>query len=220
MQNEPVEPLRVLVVDDHPMFRYGLVRLLDSYPDLETAGQASNGREAVELAVELQPDVVVMDLNMPELDGVEATRRITATAPHIGVLVLTMLDDDETVFSAIRAGALGYYLKGADHEEILRAIRVVGNREAIYGPAIAQRILAYFTRVPRSATAFPQLTDRERDVLHLIAKGRRNEEIAQRLVLSLKTVRNHVSNIYAKLHVADRSRAIVRAREAGFGDPL
>lgn len=208
----------MLIVDDHPMFRYGLASLLGSHPDLQVAGEAQTGREAVTMAVELQPDVVVMDLNLPELDGVEATRRITAAAPHVGVLVLTMLEDDDTVFAAIRAGALGYYLKGAGHEEIVRAIRVVGDRQAVYGPAIADRILAYFSRVPRSATAFPQLTEREVEVLRLVAGGLNNAEIARRLALSTKTVRNHVSNIYAKLHVADRAQVIVRAREAGLGD--
>jgi DNA-binding NarL/FixJ family response regulator len=213
-----MNPLRVLIADDHPVFRLGLASLIRSQPGLDLAAEASNGQEAVELAVGLQPDVVVMDLNMPELDGVQATRRITQAAPHIGVLVLTMLNDDETVFAAIRAGARGYYVKGAGHEEIVRGIRVVGNGEVIYGSAIAQRILAYFAGLPAVVTVFPQLTEREREVLALIADGHRNEDIARRLVLSLKTVRNHVSNIYAKLHVADRAQAIIRARDAGIGN--
>lgn len=213
-----METLRVLIVDDHPMFRYGLASLIQNQPDLDVVGEASTGHEAVTFAVELQPDVVVMDLNMPELDGVAATRRIVQAAPHIGVLVLTMAEDDETVFAAIRAGARGYYVKGAGHQEIVRGIRAVGHGEAIYGPAIAQRILGYFNRAPATVTAFPQLTEREHEILTLIASGHRNDEIARRLVLSLKTVRNHASNIYAKLQVADRAQAIIRAREAGIGN--
>lgn len=212
------DPLRILIADDHPMFRFGLSSLLATTHGMELAGEAENGEQAVELCLANQPDVVVMDLNMPRLDGISATRRITAASPHIGVLVLTMLDDDESLFEAVRAGARGFYPKGAGPVDVIRAIRVIGGGEAIYAPLIAQRILAYFARLPRTATAFPQLTDRERDILELITKGMRNEEIAHRLTLSLKTVRNHASNIYAKLQVADRAQAIIRARDAGVGD--
>jgi DNA-binding NarL/FixJ family response regulator len=170
----------------------------------------------VEEAASLQPDVVVMDLHMPDLNGIEATRQIVAASPHVGVLVLTMFEDDDSVFAAMRAGARGYLLKGAGQDEILRAVRAVGSGEAIFGPAIAERVLEYFSG-PQPATAFPELTEREREVLELIARGRNNTEIARHFVLSEKTVRNHVSNIFTKLHVADRAQAIVRAREAGLG---
>ncbi|MFI9561055.1 response regulator [Nonomuraea endophytica] len=210
--------LRILIADDHPMFRDGLTSLLATADDMELAGEAEDGEQAVELCLATQPDVVVMDLNMPRLDGITATRRITAASPHIGILVLTMLDDDPSLFEAVRAGARGFYPKGAGPTDIIRAIRVIGHGEAIYAPAVALRILGYFARLPRATTAFPQLTDRERNILEMITQGMRNEEIAHRLVLSLKTVRNHVSNVYAKLQVADRAQAIIRARNAGVGE--
>jgi DNA-binding NarL/FixJ family response regulator len=212
------EPIRVLIADDHPLFRDGLSALVDEGPDTELAGAATSGTEAVDLAIQTQPDVVVMDLHMPGLNGIEATRRIVTDSPHIAVLVLTMFDDDDSIFSALRAGARGYLLKGADQEQIRAAIRAAANGEIIFGTHLAARMLAYFTA---GATAppqvFPQLTDREREVLDLVAQGRANAAIANKLGLSQKTVRNHVSNILTKLQVADRAQAIVQARDAGLG---
>lgn len=216
---ESVEPLRVLIAEDHPMFRDGLRALLSSIAATEVVGEAANGLEAVEQALALQPDVVVMDLDLPGLDGVSATRQIVATSPHVGVLVLTMFDDDESVFAAMRAGARGYLLKGDDQEEIRRAILAVGDGDAIFGPPIAKRLMDYFS-APRPEVpvdVFPGLTDRERQVLQLVAQGHANQVIASRLGISAKTVRNHVSNIFNKLQVTDRAQAIVRAREAGLG---
>jgi DNA-binding NarL/FixJ family response regulator len=215
---EPEEPLRVVVVDDHPLFRDGLAMLLGSVPGLAVVGTAADGAAAVELAREEQPDVVVMDVQMPVLDGIEATRRITSDSPSTGVVVLTMSEDDSTVFAAVRAGARGYLLKGADQEEVLRAINTVASGSAVFGPALARRITEFFAAGPSgSETAFPQLTAREREVLGLVAAGRSNAQIAAALHLSPKTVRNNVSNVLTKLQVTDRAQAIVRAREAGLG---
>jgi DNA-binding NarL/FixJ family response regulator len=211
--------MRVLVADDHPMYRYGLRTLLEATPDLEVVGEAATGVEAVSAAATLQPDIVVMDLNMPGLNGIDATRAILRTNPGTGVLVLTMFDDDESVFAAMRAGARGYLLKGADKSEIARAVLAVASGEAIFGPAVAQRVIDYFStaRPAGQPPAFPELTEREREILDLIAQGHRNPAIAKQLVLSPNTVRNHVSSIFAKLQVADRAQAIIRAREAGLG---
>jgi DNA-binding NarL/FixJ family response regulator len=215
---EPDEPLRVVVVDDHPLFREGLAMLLGSVPGLAVVGTAADGAAAVEVAREEQPDVVVMDVQMPVLDGIEATRRITSDSPSIGVVVLTMSEDDGTVFAAIRAGARGYLLKGADQDEVLRAITTVAGGGAVFGPALARRIAEFFAAGPSGPeTAFPQLTPREREVLDLVAAGRSNAQIAAALHLSPKTVRNNVSNVLTKLQVTDRAQAIVRAREAGLG---
>jgi DNA-binding NarL/FixJ family response regulator len=211
------DPIRVLIADDHPLFRDGLTAMLQAGDDTELTGAATDGLQAVELALHSQPDVVVMDLHMPGMDGIEATRRIVADSPHIAVLVLTMFDDDESVFSALRAGARGYLLKGADQEQIRRAVYAGANGEIIFGTELAARVLAYFTAAPAAPAIFPQLTDREREVLELVAQGRSNADIAGRLQLSQKTVRNHVSNILTKLQVADRAQAIVRARDAGLG---
>jgi len=215
------EKIRILLADDHPLFRDGLKALLVSVPDADVVGEAATGGEVVERALELQPDVVVMDLHMPELNGIEATRRIVETSPHVGVLVLTMVEDDDAVFAAMRAGARGYLLKGANQAEILSAIRAVSAGEAVFGPAIARRLIEYFSAsTSGSPQAFPQLTQREREVLELIARGEGNAAIARSLTISQKTVRNHVSNIFNKLHVVDRAQAIVKAREAGIGvDP-
>ena len=211
-------PLRVVVADDHPVYREGLAMLLGSVPGLAVVGTAGDGRAAVALALEEQPDVVVMDVQMPELDGIEATRRITSESPSVGVVVLTMSEDDGTVFAAVRAGARGYLLKGADQEEVVRAITTVANGGAVFGAALARRITEFFTAGPSGpATAFPQLTAREREVLDLVAAGRTNGQIAATLYLSPKTVRNNVSNVLAKLQVTDRAQAIVQAREAGLG---
>ncbi|GAB3674203.1 response regulator transcription factor [Actinocorallia lasiicapitis] len=212
-----MDEIRVIIADDHPMFRQGLRALLEAL-EIEVVGEAENGPAAVALAHELQPDVVVMDLHMPGGNGIEATRTITRTSPHLGVLVLTMFRDDDSVFAAMRAGARGYLLKESGAEEIARAVRAVAAGEAIYGPEIARRVLTYFTDMPDpKQAAFPELTEREREVLELIAQGRNNGEIAATLFLSPKTIRNHVSNIFMKLHVADRAQAIVLAREAGLG---
>ena len=219
MTVESVDAVGVLIADDHPVFRAGLRAVLDIAPDMQVVGEASTGQEAVALAERLQPDVVLMDLNMPDLNGVEATRRIVTTSPHIGVLVVTMYEDDESVFAAMRAGARGYLLKGADQAEMLRAIRAVASGEAIFGPSIARRLMGLFAPRPAAQALFPELTDREREILELVARGRGNLEIAERLGLSPKTVRNHVSNIFSKLQVADRAQAIIRARDAGLGGP-
>jgi DNA-binding NarL/FixJ family response regulator len=211
--------IRVILVDDHPVFRHGLAALLSALPEIEVVGEGATGRDAVRLAAELRPDVVVMDLNMPELNGVEATRMVTKHDPDVGVLVLTMFEDDDSVFAAMRAGARGYLVKGADSPEVLRAIAAVAGGEAIFGPSVAQRVLGYLTR-PLSVQderVFPGLTAREREILELVATGLGNAAIANRLSLSPKTVRNNVSSIFAKLQVADRAEAIVRARRAGLG---
>ena len=210
---------RVLVADDHPAFRAGLRALLETASDVVVVGEADSGEAAVAAARSRHPDVVLMDINMPGIDGVEATRRIVDVAPHVAVLVLTMHDDDETVFAAVRAGARGYLLKGAQRAELLRAVRAVAAGEAIFGPGVARRLTAYFSRpAPRpDPAAFPELTEREREILDMVAAGRSNAEITAELVLAPKTVRNHVSNIFAKLQVRDRSEAIVRARVAGMG---
>lgn len=210
--------LRVLVVDDHPLFRYGLCAALAEWPDIEVVGEAAGGWAAIAGAQATTPDVVVMDLHLPDLGGVEATRAITGAMPHVGVLVLTMFDDSESVFNAMRAGARGYLLKGAEPDELVRGVQAVARGEAIFGQSIAAQVLRYFNGLPAtSAASFPELTSREREVLGLIAGGRSNGEIAQLLSLSGKTVRNHVSIIFGKLRVADRAQAIVRAREAGLG---
>jgi DNA-binding NarL/FixJ family response regulator len=211
--------IRVLLVDDHPVFRHGLTALLEALPDVEVVAEGADGATAVRLARELRPDVVVMDLQMPGVDGITATRQIVEALPGTGVLVLTMFADDDSVFAAMRAGARGYLVKGADSPDVQRAITAVAGGEAIFGPGVAERVLGYLTR-PLSAhddVVFPELTDREREVLELIAAGKGNHQIATHLSLSPKTVRNNVSNIFAKLQVADRSEAIVRARRAGMG---
>ncbi|MEV6713512.1 response regulator transcription factor [Lentzea sp. NPDC051208] len=211
---------RVVIADDHPVFRRGLKALLDGEDGLEVVGDAADGQEAVQVVLDLAPDVVVMDLHMPVLGGVEAAKQIQEALPHVGVLVLTMHEDDELVFAAMKAGARGYLVKTTDDDEIVRAVQAIGAGEAIFSATIAQRMMGYFTAISSSkAVLFPQLTDRERDVLELMASGLDNPSIAHRLTLSGKTVRNRVSAIFTKLQVADRAQAIVRAREAGLGSP-
>jgi DNA-binding NarL/FixJ family response regulator len=211
------ERLRLLIAEDHPLFRKGLRTMLGALPDVELVAEAENGRAAVDLAIEHLPDVILMDLQMPDLSGIAATREILAASPTTKILVVTLFEDDDSVFLALRAGARGYVLKDTDEDEMIRAIRAVANGEAIFSPAVAKRVLAYFA-APRDQApkAFPSLTERERDVLQLIAQGRSNPAIARELSLSPKTIANHVSNIFSKLQVADRAEAIIRAREAGF----
>jgi DNA-binding NarL/FixJ family response regulator len=213
-----METLRILIADDHPMVRKGLRTLLSSHDDLELVGEATNASKAVELTTTLLPDVVLMDLHMPG-GGIEATRQITHTSPSVRVLVVTMFKDDDSVFTALRAGARGYILKDADEDEMLRAIRAVAGGEAIFSPEVATRVLAYFSK-PRStfpAELFPELTAREREILELIVQAKSNADIARNLGLSLKTVANYVSNIFSKLQVADRAEAMAKAQAAGLG---
>ena len=214
-----MERTRILLADDHTIFRYGLRAMLSSLPEYEVVGEATTGEEAVALTAELRPDVILMDVQMPGKGGIEATRRILETSPGVGVIVVTMFEDDDSVFAAMRAGARGYVLKGADKEEVFTVVRAVARGEAHFGPEVAKRLMSFFS-APRPAApseAFPELTAREREVLDLIAGGRSNTEITRQLFLSPKTVRNHISNIFTKLRVADRAQAIVRAREAGLG---
>jgi DNA-binding NarL/FixJ family response regulator len=213
-----LETLRILIAEDHPLFRKGVISLLSSVPEFEVIGEAKTGEEAVVRATQMQPDVILMDLQMPEVNGIEATRRILQESPNVRILVVTLFEDDDSVFMALRAGARGYVLKDADEEEMVLSIRAVGKGEAIFSPAIATRVLAFFAASPSGGAppqAFPTLTERE--ILNLIAQGHPNPSIARQLSLSTKTVGNCVSNIFTKLQVADRAQAIVRAREAGLG---
>jgi len=216
-------PIKVLIADDHVFYREGVRALLGNVPEIEVIGEAGSGEETLAKAQDLQPDVILMDLNMPGMNGIETTRRIHATQPKVGVLVITMFDDDNSVFAAMRAGARGYLLKDADKEEVVRAIVAVERGEAIFSPAIAQRMMKYFS-APSSASnqkgqpsEFAELTEREFEILDLIAQGDNNAVIANKLSLSIKTVQNYVSSILNKLQAADRAQAIVRAREAGLG---
>ncbi|WP_199516832.1 response regulator transcription factor [Nucisporomicrobium flavum] len=217
---EPV-PVRVVIADDHPMFRFGLSAAISAVAQIDLLGEASSGAELVELVERTVPDVVITDLAMPGTDGTHATRQIAARHPHVAVLVLTMHEDDEALFGAMRAGARGYLLKGADRDDIIRAVLSVARGDAVYGTGVAQRIVDFFTGAHKdyTATVFPELTCREREVLELVAAGHRNHEIARRLVLSEKTVRNHVASVLFKLQVSDRAAAVARARDAGLGQP-
>ena len=216
-----MQTIRIVIADDHPVFRFGLRALLNAMPDTTVIGEVTTGEQAIELAGSVRPDVILMDINMPGVNGIEATRRIRETHPEIHILIVTMLED-ETVFAAMRVGARGYVVKGAEPGEILRAIRAVADGEAIFSPGIAERLIHYFTIPPvaagdRTAPIFPNLTEREREVLGLIAQGLTNSAIAEQLVLSPKTVRNYITEIFSKLQVADRAQAIIRARKAGLG---
>jgi DNA-binding NarL/FixJ family response regulator len=220
-----MHPIRIVIADDHPVFRFGLRALLGALPDTEVVGEATTGEAAIALVTSVQPDVVLMDINMPGVGGIEATRCIREIHPDTRVLMVTMLED-ESVFAAMRAGARGYVVKGAEPAEVLRAIRAVAEGEAIFSPGIAERMLHFFAApspaartIVRSGSipAFPELTDREREVLSLIARGLTNSAIAEQLVLSPKTVRNYITEIFSKLQVADRAQAIIRARDAGLG---
>jgi DNA-binding NarL/FixJ family response regulator len=211
------DTVRVLIADDHPLFREGMRGRLDRMGDIAVVGEAANGDEAVRLSRELEPHVVLMDIKMPGLNGIEATREILRANPRVGVLMLTMFEDDDSVFAAMRAGARGYLLKDSGGEGVVHAIRAVTSGEAVFGPGVAERIMGFFS-VPRSAQrAFPELTEREEEILVLVARGKSNQEIAAQLFVSVKTVRNHVSNILLKLQVADRAQAVIRARDAGIG---
>lgn len=216
-----MEKITILIADDNAPFRSGLRALLESSQDVSIVGEVGTGEDAVIQAAKLQPDVILMDIQMSELNGIEATRRILHTSPHIAILILTMFEDDDFVFSALRAGARGYLLKGTMKADLLRAIHAVSSGEAIFGAAIARRLMNYFAEVQQPTKQmqliFPELTEREREILNLIANHLPNTEIAQQLNISLKTVRNHVSNIFSKLQVVDRTQAILKAREAGLG---
>ncbi|MBE7549712.1 MAG: response regulator transcription factor [Anaerolineales bacterium] len=216
--------IRVLVVDDHTLFRDGLSAIFMNVPDIKVVGEAGTGPEAVSQAKSLLPDVVLMDINMPDLNGIEATQQVLAERPDTRIIMLTMLEDDDSLFAAMCAGARGYILKGADKAEVLKTIRAVAQGEALFGPAIATRLTSFFQNSKgvahqnEVASPFPDLTEREREVLELIAAGENNQEIAQYLHISAKTVSNHISNIFNKLQVADRAQAIVKARQAGLGN--
>ncbi|MBW8011124.1 MAG: response regulator transcription factor [Chloroflexi bacterium] len=216
--------IRLLVADDHALFREGLVALFSANQDIELIGEAANGGEAITLAERLQPDVILMDINMPGGNGIFATRKILHASPTIGIIMVTMLEDDASVFNAMRAGTRGYVLKGAQHEELLQTIRAVANGQALFGSPIATRIMNFFQNIEADLgdtlpeDVFPELTSRELEVLNLIAQGVNNNQIAETLVISDKTVRNHITSVFSKLQVADRASAIIRARNAGLGN--
>ena len=208
---------RILIADDHRLFREGLKALISVTPGLQVVAEAQNGLEAVEAAAQHGPEVVIMDIQMPLMGGLEASRRILAALPHTGILVVSMFDDDDNVFAAMQAGARGYVLKGSAPDELLRAVQAVALGEALFAPSIARRLIHYFNRPTRlPPTLLPELTQREREILSYVAQGQTNPQVARRLDLSEKTVRNHVTSIFAKLQVSSRAEAVLRAREAGL----
>ncbi len=217
------ETIRLLIADDHALFREGLRALLSATPGIDIVGEAATGADTIALVELVQPDIVLMDINMPGMDGIQATRRILRASPATGVIMVTMLEDDASLFTAMRAGARGYVLKGAHHRELLQTIRAVAGGQALFGAPIAARILGFFQDIaaePQATSAraaFPELTARELEVLGLIAQGANNSQIAEKLVITDKTVRNHVTSIYSKLQVADRAQAIIKARDVGLG---
>jgi DNA-binding NarL/FixJ family response regulator len=214
--------IQILVVDDHTIFREGLTALLNAAEGTNVVGDAATGREAIAQAEALNPDIILMDIQMPDMNGIEATRRILGNQPEVGVIMLTMLEDDDSLFAAMCAGARGYILKGADKAAVLQTIQAVAEGQALFGPAIANRLTSFFqkgSQMEAAVAPFPELTDREREVLNLIAQGSTNQQIADRLHISGKTVSNHISNIFNKLQVADRAGAIIKARDAGLGGP-
>jgi DNA-binding NarL/FixJ family response regulator len=219
-----MDPIRLLIVDDHTLFREGLRALFSAIEDIEMVGEAITGQEAIDLVEKCQPDVILMDIDMPGMSGVKATRSILRRIPSIGIVMVTMLEDDASVFSAMRAGARGYVLKGAQPDELLQTIRAVANGQALFGAAIATRMMRFFNeqearfKIILPEEAFTELTRRELEVLELIAQGDKNSAIAEKLVISEKTVRNHITNIFSKLQVADRAEAIIKARDAGLAD--
>lgn len=214
--------IRVLIADDHALFRAGLRALLTAMSDIEVVGEATDGETTLTQVMALKPDVVLMDIHMPGMNGIEATRRVLTEQASLGVIIVTMLEDDASVFAAMKAGARGYVLKGAHHDEILLAIRAVAGGQAVFGPAIAARMMMFFQSLSAAPNpiapgeAFPELTEREREVLQLMTHGDTNKSIAEKLVISGKTVSNHITSIFSKLQVADRAQAILRAREAGL----
>jgi DNA-binding NarL/FixJ family response regulator len=210
-----MEIIRVLIADDHTIFRKGVRALLNSLPNMEVVGEAEDGEAVIQMANELQPDVILMDIQMPNMNGVEATRQIVNDNSDIGIIMLTMFDDDNSTFSAMRAGAKGYILKGASQSEMIRSIEGVANGQAVFGAGVAMQMVNFFANT-KASDPFPELTEREHEVLKLIADGHSNSEIAEALVISPKTLRNHISNIFAKLQVTDRMQAIKRARDAGL----
>jgi DNA-binding NarL/FixJ family response regulator len=218
-----MKKIRVLIADDHAMFREGLRILLNATPDIQVVGEASDGEAAITEVKNSQPDVVLMDIHMPGVNGIEALQPILNSQPDLGIIMVTMLEDDASVFAAMRAGARGYILKGAHHEDVLQAIRTVAGGQAVYGPAVATRMMKFFHNLstgperPRQMEAFPQLTAREREVLQLMSEGASNKDLAERLVISGKTLSNHITSIFSKLQVADRAQAVLRARDAGLG---
>jgi DNA-binding NarL/FixJ family response regulator len=214
-----MNPVRILTVDDHTLFREGVRAILKAVPDLEIVGEAATGEEAIDKVATLTPDIILMDIQMPDMNGVEATHKILKKHPEIGIIILTMLEDDDSLFSTLQAGARGYVLKGADKAEMVRSIRAVANGEALFGPAIASRLTKFFNNSGGMVkqSAFPELTDRELEILELIAKMHNNKEIAEILHITIKTVSNHISNVFNKLQVADRTEAIFKARDAGLG---
>jgi DNA-binding NarL/FixJ family response regulator len=214
--------IQLLIADDHRLFRDGLKALLSVTEDIQIVGEAASGEDALKQSASLQPDIILMDINMPGMNGIQTTQRILEKLPTTGIIMLTMLEDDTSIFNAMRAGARGYLLKGASAEEVLQVIRAVADGQALFGPTIAARLMNYFKDlavrpVAPTQSPFPELTERELEILRLISQGLNNPEIAQKLVLSPKTVRNHITNIFSKLQLANRAQAIVRAREAGLG---